>query len=108
MPSAEGIVARAIAEAGSSQFGPAPFGLGLQRTLEAFARLPLRPEVRDSLHERLVQDLVNRLKIEQWCADHPEIEKQKIDGGIAGARSWLAISARLGGQQPGAAATPGR
>lgn len=80
MPNAEDIVARAIAEAGTSHFGPAPFGLGLQRTIEAFARLPLRPEVRDTLHERLVQDLVNRLKIEQWCADHPEIEKQKIEG----------------------------
>ena len=79
-PSAEQIVARAIAEAGTSHFGPAPFGLGLQRTLEAFARLPLKAEVREAVHARLVQDLVNRLRIEQWYADHPEIDKQQIDG----------------------------
>ena len=82
MPSAEEVVARAIAEAGTSYFGPAPFGLGLQRTLEAFARLPLRPEVRQQVHARLVEELVNRLKIEQWFADHPEAGQQEIDGPI--------------------------
>src|SRR5262245_15589110 len=79
-PTAEEIVARAIAQAGSSHFGPAPFGLGLQRTLEAFARLPLKPEVREAVNARLVTDLVNRLKIEQWYQAHPEVEAQRIEG----------------------------
>jgi hypothetical protein len=79
-PTAETIVARAIAQAGSSHFGPAPFGLGLQRTLEAFARIPLKLEVREAVTARLVQDLVNRLRIEQWIADHPEVEQQRIEG----------------------------
>lgn len=81
-PSAEACIASAIARARSSDFGPHCWEEGLQRTLEGFARLPLLPATREAVHERLIEDLANRLRIEQWYKDHPEVEAQQIAGPV--------------------------
>lgn len=75
-------MARAIAQAGSNDFGAPGFEDGLARTLDGFARLPLKAGVMAAAMDRIVQDLVNRLRIEQWYAAHPEIEDQEIEGPI--------------------------
>lgn len=72
--------ARAVALAGSDDFGPPGFEPGLERALGAFARLPLRPDVLTEAMDRIVQDLANRLRIEQWYKDHPAIDGQRIEG----------------------------
>jgi hypothetical protein len=75
-------MAQAAALAGWDDFGPSGFEEGLERALAAFARLPLKPEVRASATDRIVQDLVNRLRIEQWYAAHPAIAEQRIEGPV--------------------------
>lgn len=80
MISPQSIIDAAIARARSCDFGADGWQQGLERTLDAFARLPLRPGVLDSLHEQLIATLATRLRIEQWYRDHPEIEAQKIAG----------------------------
>ena len=74
--------ARAIALAGSDDFGPAGFEVGLERTLDAFARLPLTERAAAAAMDKTVADLANRLRIEQWYRDHPEIEDQEIEGPV--------------------------
>jgi hypothetical protein len=73
-------MARAAALAGSDDFGPSGFEEGLERALAAFPRLPLKPDVMASAMDRIVQDLANRLRIEQWYKAHPGIESQEIEG----------------------------
>ncbi|MBW8755638.1 MAG: sulfotransferase, partial [Sphingomonadales bacterium] len=73
-------MSRAAALAGSDQFGAAGFEDGLERALAAFPRLPLKPEVMAAEMDRIVQDLANRLRIEQWYAAHPSLAAEKIEG----------------------------
>jgi hypothetical protein len=75
-------VARAIVSAGSQDFGPPGIHAGLERTLDAFSRVPLTPEAAQDVNARIVQDLANRLRIEAWYADHPEIEQQAIESPV--------------------------
>jgi hypothetical protein len=79
---ADEVLRRAIAAAKADDFGAAGFREGLDRTLDAFERLPLKPEVRVAATERLVDDLVNRLRIEQWYKDHPEAAAAEIEGPV--------------------------
>lgn len=74
--------AKAIAETGLEDFGPAGFEEGLERTLVAFAGLPLTAEAAAAAMQRVVADLSNRLRIEQWYKDHPEIADQEIEGPV--------------------------
>ena len=76
------VMARAVAVAGSSDFGAPGFEEGLARSLDAFARLPLKPAFLDTAMDRVVQDLANRLRIEQWYAAHPEVEAQVVEGPV--------------------------
>ena len=79
-PTARQCINQAVARAGSSDFGPPGWEQGLTRTLGAFASLPLTPAAREAVHARLIEDLANRLRIEQWYKDHPEVESQQIAG----------------------------
>jgi len=71
-------MAHAADAAGFDQFNSNGLREGLERTLDAFARLPLKAEVRVAAMDRIVHDLTNRLRIEQWHKDDagrtPEIE----------------------------------
>jgi hypothetical protein len=81
-PSVEACIASAIARAGSSDFGPPGWEPGLRRTLDALARLPLLAATREAVHDRVIEDLANRLRIAQWYKGHPEIEAQQIKGPV--------------------------
>jgi hypothetical protein len=75
-------ISMAIEIAGSDDFGPQGFREGLDRSLGAFARVPLTPQTLASVNNGIVQDLANRLRIERWYKDHPEIEQQTVEGPI--------------------------
>ena len=79
---AAGAKARAVQLAGWDDFGAAGFEEGLERALGAFPRLPLKPEVMTAALDRIVQDLANRLRVQQWYAAHPEVEAQAIEGPV--------------------------
>jgi hypothetical protein len=74
--------ARAAVLAGVADFGPSGFEEGLERTLAAFPQLSLRSGVMTAALDRIVQDLANRLRIEQWYAAHPELEAQTVEGPV--------------------------
>lgn len=72
-------LALAAERAGSDNFGPPGYEEGLERTLDAIARMPLTEATQGIALDRIVQDLANRARIERWYADHPEIEEQTIE-----------------------------
>lgn len=74
--------ARAIAQAGCDDFGPRGWEEGLERTLDGFARAPLSAEARQAACGKVVRDLSNRLRIEQWYKDHPEVADEKVEGPV--------------------------
>ena len=77
--------ARAAALVGSDDFGPPGFEEGLERALATLARLPLKPDVMTSAMDRIVEDLANRLRIEQWYKTHPAIADEVIGFEMPGA-----------------------
>lgn len=79
---AEEAMARAVAIAGTDDFGPRGFEEGLERTLEAFAGLPLTAEASAAAMAKIVTDLANRLRIEAWYRDNPHIGDQEIEGPV--------------------------
>jgi hypothetical protein len=81
-PTADDVLAKATALAGSNDFGPDGFEEGLERTLAAFAKLPLKPVVLEAAHAKLAQDLATRCRIEQWYKRNPNIEQLDIEGPI--------------------------
>lgn len=80
--SPETVIAKAIAVAGTDDFGADGWREGLARMLDAFARIPLKPEVCTASVDKLVHDLATRLRIEQWYKDHPETDGQVIAGPV--------------------------
>ena len=80
--SPEQVIAKAIAIAGTEDFGPEGWREGLARSLDAFARIALKAEVYTASVDKLVHDLATRLRIEQWYKDHPEVADQPIEGPV--------------------------
>lgn len=78
----ETLIAKAVEAAGTSDFGPEGWREGLARSLDAFARIPLKHEVYAASVDKLVHDLTVRLRIEQWFKDHPETADQQIEGPV--------------------------
>ena len=74
--------ARAIAQAGSDDFGPPDFEEGLTRTLDALARVPLTVAGRAQTEARIVADLATRLRISQWFQQNPQAARQEIEGPV--------------------------
>lgn len=79
---ADQAIAKAIAIAGTDDFGAEGWREGLTRALDAFAHMPLKPEVRDASLNRVIADLATRLRIEQWYKDHPETNAQTVEGPV--------------------------
>jgi hypothetical protein len=75
-------MARAIAQTGTDDFGAAGFEDGLERTLDAFARVAMTEPARRVAEARLVMDLAMRLRIEAWYKAHPETAEQEIEGPV--------------------------
>jgi hypothetical protein len=75
-------IARAIEIAGCNDLGAPGFREGLERSLAAFGRLPLIPKAREAAFGRIVQDLVTRLRIEEWYRTHPGVAAQPVEGPV--------------------------
>jgi hypothetical protein len=76
----EQLLAEAVAATGLDDFGGDGFLEGLERNAAAFAKLPLTPQARAAARAKLVADLANRLRIENWATSHPAATVGRIEG----------------------------
>jgi hypothetical protein len=68
---------------GLDDFGPGDFRDGLAILLESMERdADLHPSTDESVADDLHRRLVNRLEVEAWYGDHPEIEALRVRGPI--------------------------
>jgi hypothetical protein len=75
---------RAIVQSGLEDFGQPSFVEGLEMLLESLAvDAHYGPEDRGKAIDLLVRRLVNRLRIEDWFAAHPEAEQAAIEGPVS-------------------------
>jgi hypothetical protein len=82
-PSSETLMAEAMAAANLSDFGPGDFRHGLDvllASLEREADLDLSADAR--LIRVLRRRLINRLEVEQWYREHPELENLTVRGPV--------------------------
>ena len=81
MPSltVEELIDTACARAGSDDFGPDTWREGLEILVGALNREGNLNELGVAVFtDQIVGNLVNRLEVEQWYAQHPEIDEQEI------------------------------
>ncbi|HKX79682.1 MAG TPA: sulfotransferase [Novosphingobium sp.] len=78
--SAEQLLAAATASTELEDFGADGFREGLDQAVIALGKLPLTPQAKEGAIAKIVTDLSNRLRIEAWYKEHPEIEDGKIEG----------------------------
>jgi hypothetical protein len=82
-PSAGQLLEQATTEAGHDDFGPGDFREGLEVLLDSLERDgDLDPETDATVVGDLRRRLVNRLEVEAWYAEHPEVEDVVIRGPI--------------------------
>jgi hypothetical protein len=83
-PSPEQLLDEAVAEAGGhDDFGPGDFREGLAVLLDSLERDgDLDPSTDAAVVGDLRRRLVNRLEVEAWYADHPEVADVAVDGPI--------------------------
>lgn len=79
---AQDAIARAIDVAGCDDFGADGWREGLERSLDAFARIPLTEQARTAVQQKIVQDLTTRLQIEQWYKQHPDTPAQEMEAPV--------------------------
>jgi hypothetical protein len=83
IPTSAALMEQASEAAGLTDFGPGDFREGLDRLLES---LELDADLADSAIEHVVgplrERLRNRLQVEAWYKDHPEIEGLTIRGPV--------------------------
>lgn len=75
---AEALLAEARERTGLEDFGDPSYREGLDVLLDDLARAPLSDLGRGVWHGRLVGALVQRLRVEDWLARHPEIEQLPV------------------------------
>lgn len=82
-PTSEELLAQAAEEVGHDDFGPGDFREGLDVLLDSLARdANLSPASDEMVVGGLRKRLVNRLKVESWYREHPEIEHLPIAGPV--------------------------
>lgn len=82
-PSAESLLAEAIARTGFDDFGPGDFREGLEVLLESLARdADLSPATDEAVVGDLRRRLGNRLEVEAWYRERPEIEHLAVRGPV--------------------------
>jgi len=82
-PSSEALLDQAVAQTGLSDFGTGDFREGLSVLLESLAHdARLSPSTDDEVVGVLRRRLANRLRIEAWYEDHPEIEDLPVYGPV--------------------------
>jgi hypothetical protein len=82
-PPAGQLLAEAAAEAGLDDFGPGDFRDGLAVLLDSLERDgDLDPRTDPAVVNDLRRRLVNRLQVEAWYREHPEVEDVNIRGPV--------------------------
>lgn len=82
-PTGEELLADAAAQRGLGDFGPGDFREGLDRLLDSLELDgDLSPATDADVIGALRRRLVNRLEVEAWYADHPEIDELTLRGPI--------------------------
>jgi hypothetical protein len=82
-PTSDELLADAERETGLDDFGPGDFRDGLDVLLESLERdADLDPSTDAPVVAELRRRLVNRLEVEAWLRDHPEIEQLAVQGPI--------------------------
>jgi hypothetical protein len=82
-PSGDVLAAEAMAATGLSDFGPGDFREGLDVLLESLARdADLHPDTDAAVVGDLRRRLVNRLEVEAWYRDHPELDALTVRGPV--------------------------
>jgi len=82
-PDADGLLAAAQASTGLHDFGPGDFRAGLAVLLESYERdTDLEASARAGVADDLRRRLVNRLEVEAWYAEHPEIDDLPVLGPV--------------------------
>jgi Sulfotransferase family len=82
-PSADQLLAEAAEQSGRSNFGPGDFREGLDVLLSSLERDgDLRPDADAAVIGDFRRRLVNRLEVEAWYAEHPEVEDVSARGPI--------------------------
>lgn len=82
-PTADELMESAARESGLDDFGPGDFRDGLERLLDSLERDGDLDRAADA---RIIDDLrrrlVNRLEVEAWYRDHPEIDQLPVSGPV--------------------------
>ena len=82
-PSGDQLLTEAMEASGCSDFGPGDFREGLDVLLESLERdADLSPATDEDVVGDLRRRLVNRLEVEAWYRDHPEIEGLGVRGPV--------------------------
>lgn len=82
-PSSDVLIDEAMQETGLSDFGPGDFRVGLDVLLDSLERdADLSPATDAEVVRTFRRRLVNRLEVEAWYRDHPEIEQLPVRGPI--------------------------
>jgi hypothetical protein len=80
-PSRAMLMAEAVAAAGLSDFGPGDFRQGLDVLLDSLERdAELDPSADEAVIKLLRRRLINRLEVERWYRDQPELENLTVRG----------------------------
>jgi sulfotransferase family protein len=82
-PSADQLLGEAAEQAGLSDFGPGDFREGVEVLLDSLERDgDLRPDADAAVIGDLRRRLVNRLEVEAWYAEHPEVDDVGVRGPV--------------------------
>jgi hypothetical protein len=82
-PTRDALMADAAASTGFSDFGPGDFREGLDALLESLERdADLSPAAAAGVVGDLTRRLVNRLQVEAWYHDHPELAELSVQGPV--------------------------
>jgi Sulfotransferase family len=82
-PTGATLMAEAMAAVGLSDFGPGDFREGLDVLLDSLERdADLDPSTDELVIRTLRRRLINRLEVEQWYRDHPELENLTVGGPV--------------------------
>lgn len=82
-PTADALLTEAAALAGSSDFGPGDFRAGLDALLDSLTRdTDFTQDAADGVIGDVRRRLVNRLEVEAWYRDHPEIDALAVRGPV--------------------------
>jgi hypothetical protein len=82
-PTADQLLEDAVREGGHADFGPGDFRMGLEVLLDSLEHDgDLDPRTDTAVVDDLRRRLVNRLEVERWYAEHPEVDDVTIAGPI--------------------------